>query len=262
MTSRLIAPFAVSCLLACPASAFGQDALGAGDRLDANLQGGSGGRNQQKQVENYANRNLVVTGDVAGGREFRGSVGYTMPGAFSEPAGSDAYFLGTRDSYSTSMRFLSNVGTAGRFLPSGVYGEIPYFRPTTPPPSTASFLQTGPEPEYRRRSPISSDALIPGDMLRLDTTSSQISGTVRTPAYGTRLMIGSSLTGVKDLSQEQAQWADASLYDRVAYRSWLQEQEAAQEAAANRPGRVNDARVDANVGAGSPGSSLTVMTCE
>src|SRR6185503_5356216 len=54
-----------------------QNALGSGNALDSNLNATSGRINAAQKVENFADRNLIVTGDVAGGRGFRGSVGYT-----------------------------------------------------------------------------------------------------------------------------------------------------------------------------------------
>ena len=63
--------------------AFGQGAL------DAGLQVGSKTNTAAKQ-EDFRSRNLVVTGDVAAGRGFRGSVGYTAEGDFRGATGSDA----------------------------------------------------------------------------------------------------------------------------------------------------------------------------
>lgn len=68
-------------LLACRSS--GQGAL------DAGLQVGSKSNAAAKQ-EDFRSRNLVVTGDVAAGRGFRGSVGYTAEGDFRGGTGSDA----------------------------------------------------------------------------------------------------------------------------------------------------------------------------
>ena len=57
--------------------------------LDAGLQVGSKGNAAAKQ-EDFRSRNLVVTGDVAAGRGFRGSVGYTAEGDFRGATGGDA----------------------------------------------------------------------------------------------------------------------------------------------------------------------------
>lgn len=63
-------------------------ALGQG-ALDAGLQVGSKTNTASKQ-EDFRSRNLVVTGDVAAGRGFRGSVGYTAEGDFRGATGGDA----------------------------------------------------------------------------------------------------------------------------------------------------------------------------
>ena len=57
--------------------------------LDAGLQVGSKSNAAARQ-EDFRSRNLVVTGDVAAGRGFRGSVGYSAEGDFRGATGSDA----------------------------------------------------------------------------------------------------------------------------------------------------------------------------
>jgi len=57
--------------------------------LDAGLQVGSKTNAAAKQ-EDFRSRNLVVTGDVAAGRGFRGSVGYTAEGDFRGATGGDS----------------------------------------------------------------------------------------------------------------------------------------------------------------------------
>lgn len=70
-----------------------QNALGAGDALDANTQVGSGGRNARSRSTptnaDFRDRNYIVTDSVAGGRGFRGNVGYRAPGDFTGNLGSD-----------------------------------------------------------------------------------------------------------------------------------------------------------------------------
>jgi hypothetical protein len=90
---------------AAPSAA--QNALGGGDALsrdmrhqdtrrtsnygvlDANTQLGSLGDNGQAAKVDYFSRNLIVTGDVGGGREFRGSVGYREQSEFTGQTGAD-----------------------------------------------------------------------------------------------------------------------------------------------------------------------------
>lgn len=69
-----------------------------GAALDANQQVGSGGYNQAGQQIDYRARNLLITGNVGGGRAFQGSVGYTAAGSFQGSLGSDRLFNYRRDS--------------------------------------------------------------------------------------------------------------------------------------------------------------------
>jgi hypothetical protein len=90
----------------CQATALGQDALGGnvlqrdtrhGDAskisrygvLDASSRVGSAGDNGQAAKVDYFSRNLIVTGDVGGGRQFRGSVGYREQSEFTGQTGAD-----------------------------------------------------------------------------------------------------------------------------------------------------------------------------
>lgn len=80
----------VAALAIAPAQAQVQAQNGAA--LDANQQVGSGGYNQAGQQIDYRARNLLVTGNVGGGRAFQGSVGYNADGAFQGSLGSDTLF--------------------------------------------------------------------------------------------------------------------------------------------------------------------------
>jgi len=94
-------------LLAVGPAAQAQNALGGGDALsrdtrhqdtrrtsnygvlDASTRVGSFGDNGQAAKVDYYSRNLIVTGDVGGGREFRGSVGYREQSEFTGNTGAD-----------------------------------------------------------------------------------------------------------------------------------------------------------------------------
>ncbi|MEM9110637.1 MAG: hypothetical protein AAGC72_11495 [Planctomycetota bacterium] len=76
----------------------GQVQVQDGNALDANQQVGSGGFNQAAQRVDYRARNLLITGNVGGGRAFRGDVGYAADGAFTGELGSDTLFNFRRDS--------------------------------------------------------------------------------------------------------------------------------------------------------------------
>jgi len=90
-SSKLLVP---TLLLALAGSAHAQNALGDGRSLDNNLQIGSGRINAPRVgIQDDLNfRNAVVTGNVGGGREFRGDTGYTAANDFRGTLGSDDLF--------------------------------------------------------------------------------------------------------------------------------------------------------------------------
>ena len=63
-----------------------QGVLDANTRVGANGDNGTGGPSNKVD---YFSRNLIVTGDVGGGRQFRGSVGYREQSDFTGQTGSD-----------------------------------------------------------------------------------------------------------------------------------------------------------------------------
>lgn len=81
------------------------DSLGAGNALDANPQVGSGGVNSitRDWQSEIAFRNAIVTGNVGGGREFRGNVGYTGINDFRGALGSDLVYNFQRDSFYSGL---------------------------------------------------------------------------------------------------------------------------------------------------------------
>lgn len=85
---------------ACAAPCAGQDALGSGTALDAALNWQSDSVNRTSLNRGFRDRNLVVTGNVAAGRGFRGTVGYTAESDFRvEATGYDTDELGSDDLY-------------------------------------------------------------------------------------------------------------------------------------------------------------------
>lgn len=78
--------FVIVGLLLSPAipQAPAQQVMGDGRLLDASLQAGANGRNSPKLTNTFGvYQNALVTGNVAGGRGFRGGVGYRGAGDFS-----------------------------------------------------------------------------------------------------------------------------------------------------------------------------------
>lgn len=78
---------------------------GGGRVLDNNLRWGSGGWNDAGRDfrAESAYRNAIVTGNVAAGREFRGSVGYTAADDFRGFLGSNEIYRFERDSFYSGL---------------------------------------------------------------------------------------------------------------------------------------------------------------
>ncbi len=106
--------------------------MGAGNLLDANTQVGSGGVNSGIVSVDYNSRNLLVTGNVAAGRGFRGSVGYTADRDFRGEVGSDATFRFEADSAYSNIVFSSSNYSRDRFLLAQGLGAFEYRRESTP----------------------------------------------------------------------------------------------------------------------------------
>ena len=101
---------------------------GSGSALDRNLQHGSGGRNTGPVQEDLRARNLVVTGNVAGGRGFRGDVGYTADRDFRGSTSDDASFDFRAGSAFSDPRLLRAGSMGDRMAVGRSYGNIEYGR--------------------------------------------------------------------------------------------------------------------------------------
>jgi hypothetical protein len=118
---------ALACGLAVPASA--QNALDAplhlgpdqSRALDRNLGVGTGRVNPTAAQQDYRARNLVVTGDVAGGRGFRGSVGYRAEDDFAGATSELATIQFRRDSaYSNPLALNTSIANDRFALATGI----------------------------------------------------------------------------------------------------------------------------------------------
>jgi hypothetical protein len=107
-------------------------AMGGGNLLDSNTQVGSGRSNSVTTPVDYQARNLLVTGNVAGGRGFRGSVGYTADTDFRGSVGSDDTFRFEADSAYSNVVFNSSSIARDRFLVAQGLGAFEYRRESTP----------------------------------------------------------------------------------------------------------------------------------
>lgn len=102
--------FALAAGLLSGGSAHAQNALGGGGALDANLGVGTGRVNAPRTVEDYRARNLIVTGNVAGGRGFRGTVGYGAETDFRGVTGVDDLFGFRADSALSAPAIATSPG--------------------------------------------------------------------------------------------------------------------------------------------------------
>ncbi|MEM9881623.1 MAG: hypothetical protein AAF800_01745 [Planctomycetota bacterium] len=128
MTRRPAAvyPAAALMLLAGPAAAQVAANNGGGRALDANPGVGTAGNNRVENQVDYAARNDLITGNVAGGFGFRGDVGYTAPGAFRDALGSDDLFAFRANSLG-SAPVVANLPGAGGAVRRGnvvVYNDF------------------------------------------------------------------------------------------------------------------------------------------
>lgn len=89
--------------------------------LDRNLGVGTGRVNQAAPQQDYRARNLVVTGDVAGGRGFRGSVGYRAEDDFAAATSQAATIEFRRGSaYSNPLALNTSIANDRFALATGI----------------------------------------------------------------------------------------------------------------------------------------------
>ena len=115
----LTAGLMLGAALVTAAPSSGQNALGGGSALDGNLIDGRGRYNAPAAVLNYRARNLLITGNVAGGRGFRGTVGYGAAFDFRGETGSDDLFRERANSAFSAPSFI----TAGRTIALIRFGQ-------------------------------------------------------------------------------------------------------------------------------------------
>lgn len=169
-----------------------------GHALDANNRIGSGGYNRGRDVPYRVSGNQIVTGNVTGGREFRGPVGYTDPQAFRGPTAGNPSDRFVRDSSGSPTSFAPEVDLT---RPMPYYGSS---RAVAPPPGfTREGFSGGyvPAPEVTHRAigderlgvvtsvPPANIAPMPGELLLpgpVDPTTQSPTFLSASPLYGVR----------------------------------------------------------------------------
>jgi len=132
---------------AFPALAPAQNQVNQGNALDANSQVGSGGYNRAEGQVDYRARNNLITGNVADGRQFRGSVNYVAPGELRTNLGSDDLFQFQAESLSSSLFRIQSGrgGTAGAYnVPSSVYRPFTDLQQTSQQVPTGTIIEIAP----------------------------------------------------------------------------------------------------------------------
>ena len=126
-------------LVAVPAAAQLRADQGGGRALDANPGVNSAGVNRVENQVDYAARNDLITGNVAGGFGFQGSIGYTAPGAFRGELGSDSLFRFRADSLGSAPALAPlpsgslNQPTGGNVVVYNNFTAVPNGRVTNSP---------------------------------------------------------------------------------------------------------------------------------
>lgn len=187
-----------------PNGVLGNDALGQGDALDGSLEVGSGGRNYRSRrmnaysYENLQARNLVVTNNVAGGRGFRGDVGYLAPRDFRGNTSGDSTYGFTRDSALSSLDFVKSGRSKDAFNIAQGMGVFQYRREFTSLPEIGS---------------VSAARRIDDAEIRLDRVN---------PALGSTNLLATAVSpsdiGIVQASEDLALAASSSTVRGVQYR--------------------------------------------
>lgn len=129
--AALLAAALSAMIPAAPADA--QVQVQNGNAIDANQQQGSFGINAFSDQQDFRARNLLVTGNVGGGRSFRGTVNYGAEGQFRGALAGDALFRFERDS-------VFSVPGAAQLQTGGLADRVIFTRPTTTLPGATSAL--------------------------------------------------------------------------------------------------------------------------
>ncbi|MCA9291467.1 MAG: hypothetical protein KDA25_10085, partial [Phycisphaerales bacterium] len=198
-----------------PSDAVAQDALGAGNVLDRNLSKTDGPVNVRVPGENFSARNLLVTGNVAGGRGFRGSVGYRAPGDFSGDLGSDELDAFLADSALSRYDIVSSRQTVNAIRWGQELGIIEYRRS-----GSATTLGTLADQRWSLESPV--DARLRIDAVGRSSLTTDLYAPESEPAIVGRVLDDSDKPHLATLSSMRGvRVTDASMQSIVGGWSML-----------------------------------------
>ncbi len=183
-----------------PQVAVAQNALGDGRGLEKDMRKGGTGNTPRKNFrEEVARRNALVTGQIGGGKAFRGSVGYAAPTDFRGATAGDSTFAFRRDSMSSKTVTSSVRGTDSlRYQYTFSTGNARSLDRLTDKPIDASISGASSDNAERR-------GLVTPDQGALRSTSLYSANRDLRPAFvgyrqaqgGVETIAASSLLGVK-----------------------------------------------------------------
>lgn len=211
-------------------AATAQDALGAGDALDANLSlQGTRNTPTPNAAAAYRVRNLLVTGDIAGGREFRDSVGYTAAEDFRGALGSDDTFRFRADSAFSAPNYILYKDPLTELRIGQDLGLAAEFRRDSTP-----YIQSGVQSTFIPQN----QNMVTANMLRLDRLLTDVSlsedierasesrpiGIATTSEGQTIVPMTTSILGIQTMTMAEAQrTAGMSVLDRTVMREQFEE---------------------------------------
>lgn len=184
----------------------------AQNALDANLHANEGKSNPTATREDYRARNLVVTGDVAGGRGFRGNVGYTAEGDFRGSTGGQSSIQFRRDSALSSANLARTQSASDTFSMMRDSGAIEYRRDFAGA-SQRGVAGSAPAASTRHRLDQESNRLATERLLTMDTVSSPMAR-YQTRTGDTGTLTASTVRGIKRESDGSRRGSDRlNLYE-------------------------------------------------
>lgn len=187
--------------------------------LDANLEVGSNGRNRRSTTSpnaaEYRARNLIVTDSIAGGRGFRGDVGYAASGDFTGSLGSDDS-LGFR-SYSalSDLLFITSPQRLDAFNIAQGTGVFEFRRDFTSLPAVNNVYVGGAISDAKIRLDRMSVALQSGSLLATAVAASDVGYITRSD--GQYAVTSSTLEGI-GVRPQTTSFENLSIYDRAEAR--------------------------------------------
>lgn len=113
---RIVTSLAPAVLLAmaCPRAAWGQNALGSGNALDAGLKPGEKSNPRGRDIrQELSFRNAIVTGNAGAGLSFRGDIGYRAASDFRSTSGADDLYSFQRDTTYSGLATMNIRGIGG-----------------------------------------------------------------------------------------------------------------------------------------------------